>query len=83
MKTFSNAAAGDVVLSMAERIVELEKPAHTWFDIREYWNMFRVGEARLGLDTRIGHSTFFQHLVLGDATEAQHEGAGHELMAGP
>ena len=52
---------------MAERIIELEKPAHTWFDIKEYWNMFRVGEARLGLDTQIGHSTFFQPLVLGDA----------------
>jgi hypothetical protein len=52
---------------MAERIVELEKPAHTWFDIKEYWNMFRVGEARLGLDTQIGYSTYFQPLVLGDA----------------
>ncbi len=62
----SQAVTGEA-LRMAERIVELEKPAHTWFDIQEYWNMFRVGEARLGLDTRIGHSTFFQPLVLGDA----------------
>lgn len=52
---------------MVERIVELEKPAHTWFDVREYWNMFRVGEARLGLDTSIGYSTYFQPLVLGDS----------------
>ena len=52
---------------MVERIVELEKPAHTSFEIREYWNMFRVGEARLGLDTGIGHSTYFQPLVLGDS----------------
>ena len=51
---------------MAERIIELEKPAHTWFEIKEYRNMFRVGEARLGLDTQIGHSTHFQPLVLGD-----------------
>jgi phage tail-like protein len=60
------AVTGDA-LRMAERIIELEKPAHTWFEIEEYWNMFRVGEARLGLDTQIGYSTFFQPLVLGDA----------------
>ena len=63
----TNQAVTGEALRMAERIIELEKPAHTWFDIQEYWNMFRVGEARLGLDTRIGHSTFFQPLVLGDA----------------
>jgi phage tail-like protein len=61
-----SAGNGDT-LRMVERIVELEKPSHTWFDIREYWNMFRVGEARLGLDTGIGYSTFFQPLVLGDS----------------
>lgn len=63
----TNQAVTGEALRMAERIIELEKPAHTWFDIKEYWNMFRVGEARLGLDTQIGHSTFFQPLVLGDA----------------
>jgi hypothetical protein len=60
------AVTGDA-LKMVERIIELEKPAHTWFDIKEYWNMFRVGEARLGLDTQIGYSSYFQPLVLGDA----------------
>lgn len=55
------------IISMVERILELEKPAHTWFEIKEYWNMFRVGEARLGLDTQIGYSATFQPLLLGDA----------------
>ncbi|MCU0490533.1 MAG: phage tail protein [Chloroflexaceae bacterium] len=51
-------------LAMVTRIAELEKPAHTACDIKRYWDMFRVGEARLGLDTVLGESArFLPHLL--------------------
>jgi len=38
---------------LAERVVDLHKPAHTTFDIKFFWSAFRVGQARLGEDTLI------------------------------
>jgi hypothetical protein len=49
---------------LVQRIADLEKPAHTQFDVRLYWGMFRVGEARVGLDTVIGASSRAVALVL-------------------
>jgi phage tail-like protein len=40
--------------ALARRIIALEKPAHSIFDIRFYFAANRIGEARLGRDTAIG-----------------------------
>ena len=56
-------------LDLSQRIIELEKPAHTVFDVRFYWAMFRIGEARLQLDTVIDQGSrapqLLPNLVLG------------------
>ena len=56
-------------LDLCRRIVDLEKPAHTVFDTRFYWDMFRVGEARLQLDTFIDQGSrapqLLPNLILG------------------
>jgi hypothetical protein len=40
-------------LARARAVLDLEKPAHTVYDTRYYWALFRLGQARLGDDTLI------------------------------
>jgi len=41
-------------LELVRRVIDLEKPAHTICDFRYYWNLFRLEEVRLGMDTLLG-----------------------------
>lgn len=52
-------------LALAERIVEVEKPAHTSFVVRPFWSMFQVGVARVGFDTYVDRGSRYFALVLG------------------
>jgi len=58
-------------MAFAQRVVELEKPTHTVFDVRFYWAMFRLGEVRLGYDTIIDQGSraaeLLSPMILGQA----------------
>ncbi len=51
--------------AMVSRIINLEKPAHTQFEVRRFWDAFRIGEIRLGLDTVVGPESRFSAVILG------------------
>lgn len=70
-RSYGNSRAAAVDPALVERVVELEKPAHTAYEVKEYWAMFRVGEAHLGSETQLDQGSRLTAAVLGDAWLAQ------------
>jgi phage tail-like protein len=66
---------------LATRIVNLEKPAHTSFDVGFYWAMFRIDEARLGFDTLLDVGSRAPQLIP-DAVLGQTY-VGESFLGGP
>lgn len=64
----------------AQRVVRLEKPAHTVFDVRPYWAMFRIGQARLGLDSLLGQGSRAPELAPQIIVGHGHVGAGRVAL---
>jgi phage tail-like protein len=73
----SDAARAERLARVTE-VVARERPAHTAFQVRPYWAAFRVGEARVGLETSVAEGSRFVALVLGEGRTAQaYVGGGH------
>lgn len=52
-------------LDLVRRVVAVEKPAHTHFEIKPNDMAFRVGYARLGMDTMLADATQLAPITLG------------------
>jgi phage tail-like protein len=70
-------------IDLAARIVRLEKPAHTRFDVRPYWALLRIGQARCGLDTLLGQGSRTPGLAPPLVLGAGHLGAARVAPTGP
>lgn len=53
-------------LARVEEIVEREKPAHTLFEAKLFWDLFQIGSARLGIDTAVGEGSRYVAMTLGE-----------------
>jgi hypothetical protein len=50
-------------MALARRIVAIEQPAHTVCEVRFFWAMNRLGEARVGIDTELGPGSRAPELI--------------------
>ena len=60
----SDPADRGLLVDRVRRVVEQEKPAHTAFEVGEFWSAFRVGEARVGFDSIVDRGSRLRPVVL-------------------
>lgn len=63
--------------ALAQRIVELEKPAHTVFGVEYYWALFLAGSARVGYDTLLDVGSRAPQLAAAAILNQMHLGSSH------
>jgi phage tail-like protein len=71
----------DELRALTQRIVDLQKPAHTRFNVKFFWAAFRIGEARLGDDTLIETGSRVPELVTPSVLGREH--LGETYLGGP
>ena len=49
--------------ALARRVVDVQKPAHTTYDVKFFWAAFRIGEARLEDDTLLASGSRIPELI--------------------
>lgn len=59
-----NVMAQRAKVDLVRRVVNLEKPAHTSYDIKFFWAFFRLGDARLGQDSVLDSGSRAPQLML-------------------
>lgn len=59
------------MIERVEQVVKLEKPAHTDYRVKAYWALFRVGTARVGIDTLPGYGSRYTAILLGKSSLAK------------
>jgi hypothetical protein len=67
----------DQKIDLVRRVVSLEKPAHTSFDVKFYWAFFRVGEARLGEGTVVDLGSRSPELLSPFVLDRHYLGSGY------
>lgn len=79
--SLQNELTHDQLRELARRIVEVQKPAHTVFDVKFFWSAFRIGEARLGDDTVLASGSRVPELI--EPAVLGRDFIGTSILAGP